>query len=171
MEFRLDSVSRAASESGKQRKHMNTPTDQGSRRSFLRRAAAATAALGATLAVAPSAQAALGPSNVLTTLTVAATSARRNGTVTITVNLQRLDGRTSGLAAIPVKFHFGEGTYATFHLGTRFTDSSGRIVLRVSASTFNRVGRWVVVAEVNPSPAAENWLARPLPYAWFNITN
>ncbi len=150
---------------------MNTPNEQTSRRNFLRRAAAATAALGATLAAAPSAQAALGPSNVLTTLSVAATSARRNGKVTITVTLQRLDGRTAGIVAVPVKFHFGDGTYATFNLGTRFTDASGRIVLKVPANTFNRVGRWVVVAEVNPSPAPENWIARPLPYAWFNITN
>lgn len=150
---------------------MKTNPDQCSRRSFLRRAAAATAAVGATLVVTPSAQAALGPSNVLTTLTVAATSARRNGTVTITVNLQRLDGRQEGLAAVPVKFHFGQGTYATFNLGVRYTDAAGRIVLRVAASNFSRVGRWVAVAEVNPSSSPENWIARPLPYAWFNITN
>jgi hypothetical protein len=150
---------------------MNTSHDQGSRRSFLRRAAAATAAVGTTLGVAPSAQAALGPSKVLTNLTVVATSARRNGSVIITVNLQRLDGRREGLAAVPVKFHFGEGTYATFNVGVRYTDATGRIVLAVPASSFFRVGRWVVVAEVNPSPAPENWLARPLPYAWFNITN
>lgn len=169
MEFRDSAVKRAANVTGQNR--MKTPTDQGSRRSFLRRAAAATAAVGATLVATPSAQAALGPSNVLTTLTVAATSARRNGTVTITVNLQRLDGRRDGLAAVPVKFHFGDGTYATFNLGVRYTDAGGRITLKVSASNFFRVGRWVAVAEVNPSPSSENWIARPLPYAWFSITS
>lgn len=30
--------------------------------------------------------------------------------------------------AIPVKFHFGDGTYATCNLATRFTDACGTIV-------------------------------------------
>ena len=116
------------------------------------------------------AAAGLDPSSVLTSMDVSATSAKLTGTVVVTAQIQRLDGQTYGLAGIPVKFFVSEGTYPTSNFGIRYTDGSGKVTISISGRNFSRVGKYIVVAEANPSPCPENWVAKPTPFARFSIT-
>lgn len=141
-----------------------------SRRGFLKKASAVLASATAA-ATTPTARAAIGPGNVLTTMSITATSSVRfAGTVNVTARVSRLDGGRTGLSGIPIRFRVGNGTYAPIDLGVRYTDSTGKVVMSFAARNVQAPGRYVVIAEMNPTSCPEGVLAHPVPYAWFSVT-
>ena len=140
------------------------------RRGFLKRAVFSTGLFAAFNVASTSAGPAIGPSSVLTTMFVSATSPRLGGTVSVSVVLRRLDGINQGLASHTVHFHASAGTTASYYLGFRRTDSNGRASFTFPARLFPRPGTYVVVAEMNPLPVGDRGVACPLPFARFTIT-
>ena len=149
----------------------DTPNRPPNRRAFLKRTAATLAGLGTLTALAPKAQAAFGPSNVLTQLSLSVTpTALLTQQIAVVATLRRLDGSLSGLAGNQIQFWAGSGTYAPVNLGRYVTLSDGTLRFSFAARNMQVRGSYVLIADVNPNSCSEGWIAAPRPYARFTVT-
>jgi hypothetical protein len=141
------------------------------RRTFLNRTVAALAGVGTLAGLAPTAQAAFGPSNVPTDMVLSVTpSCRLSQQISVVATLRRLDGSGAGLAGQQVAFWAGSGTFAPVNLGRYWTGSDGSVRFSFAAKNMQVKGNYMLIADVNPSSCGEGWIASPRPYARFTVT-